>query len=102
MWMDFHPPIPPLQYVVRSREYLPIYEPREDGPRLPPWVRQLCISHALGQMPVVRFSETEQETGRFIFAADVDSFMIAWRDDGDDVYTAVSVWCDWSADDLEG
>ncbi|MCP1167363.1 hypothetical protein [Limimaricola litoreus] len=100
--MSMHnPPIPLLQLILYNPSALPLYDPAENGPEIPPWVRQLLKSHAMGQVPVVLFSDTEKERGRYTFCADVEGFYLAWRYDGEQVYTVVSVWCDFAGDDLE-
>lgn len=60
--MSMHnPPIPLLQLIQYNPSALPLYDPAESGPEIPPWVRQLLKSHAMGQVPVVLFSDTEKE-----------------------------------------
>lgn len=99
---SFNPPAP-LEVTAACREDLPRSNQDLFGAALPDWVRQLCLAHAAGKVPVVTFSQTEQEPGRFWHAATIDGFLLAWRYEGDDIWSAVSVWCDWldEDDDLE-
>lgn len=90
------PTIFPLQVLDARADQLPKWD-CADGTPAPPWVRQIAIAHALGQVDVIQWFRTNQ--GSWEWAVDLDSVMFAWRYDGAGVWTICSVWFDEPDDD---
>lgn len=77
---------------VALRHELPRSFPEKPSPRGPAWVERLARAMVRGLVPIVSFSEVVQERERYVPAAQLDCVVYLWRDDGQDVWTAVSVW----------
>jgi len=84
---------------ISLRHELPRSCPERPSPRGPAWVERLARAMVRGMVPVVPFSEIVQQRDRYVPAAQLDCVVHDWRDDGADVWTAVSVWLE---EDSEG
>lgn len=82
-------PNPPLQILDAAVDELPEWHHEWDMP--PPWVHAVIRAWAHGLVPVVSGWARLEEAWRYEVAFELDGVEWCWRDDGDGVWTLVTV-----------
>jgi hypothetical protein len=82
-------PNPPIQIIDAEVDQLPEWHP--DWDMSPPWVHAVIRAWAHGLVPAVSGWTHLEESWRYEIAFDLDGVEWMWRDDGDGVWTLVTI-----------